>query len=129
MIHRRGVNMHPTSVIVVACVSIAIAFSISTSFAFVIPTEALGQLLIPLAIQTSGISIFKLGKIIGLRKQTNHGVHGGPIHHVFPVVHKNPSPPIDHDDSEDDYRQPTHHKAVVDAHYTEGKHIHYTSWN
>lgn len=127
--HRQSGNMHLPSVIIIACVVIIVSFFISPSFAWVIPAERLGELLIPLAIQSSGMSIFNLGKMIGARERTNYGVHGGPIHHVFPVVHKNPSPPFHHDDDEDDYRQPTHHKAVVDAHYTEGKHIHYNSWN
>lgn len=121
--------MHLPSLVIVACVFFTISYLTSPIYSFVIPTEVVGEYLIPVLIQASGMSIFRLGKMIGAKEATNHGVHGGPIHHVFPVVHKNPYPPTIDDEDGDDYRQPVHHKAVVDAHYTEGRHVHHLSWN
>lgn len=123
--------MHLPSVAILAFVCYTISLAVSSVTSWVIPTEIVGEYLIPVMIQASGMSIFRLGKMIGAREATNHGIHGGPIHHVFPVVHKNPPSPIYDDEGDDDdgHRQPVHHKHVVDSHYSEGRHIHHLSWN
>lgn len=122
-------KMHLPSLVIFAFVCYTISLLISAVTSWVIPTEAVGEVLIPVLIQASGMSIFRLGKMIGAKGATNHGIHGGPVHHVFPVVHKNPPPPAYEDEDENDHRQPVHHKYVVDSHYSEGRHVHHLSWN
>jgi hypothetical protein len=125
---------------------------VSLSASYYIPTDSIGTILIPAVIAASGRSIFKIGKIIGASATKNHGIHGGPIHHVFPKEYRVPSasPALpsssssyrgssnngDHYDDRgyDDYgdddherpRPPPLHKNVVDAHYSEGMHYHYS---
>lgn len=76
-----------------------------------------------------GKSIFKVGKMIGIHKNTNHGLHGGPIHHVFPTTYRGSPATYDDDDDHRGPPQPLDHKAVVDAHYGEGTHYHYSHWS
>lgn len=118
------------------------AYLVSASLSFYIPSESLGTYLIPAIMQASGMSIFRIGKMIGASSVKNHGVHGGPIHHVFPKTYHVPSatlpiksPPYpgsssyyddgDYDDDNYQRQPPRHHKNVVDAHYSEGMHYHY----
>lgn len=133
---------------------------------YYIPSEALGTVLIPFVIKYAGKKIFQIGKMVGAHSTKNHGIHGGPIHHVFPTEYRVPSPlnpppltkvsspPLsysspssavasypgkqhyddgyddeDYDDDRDPYplpRPPALHKNVVDAHYSQGLHYHYT---
>ena len=108
------------------------------SHCFYIPADVAGTLLIPSIMRAGGMSLYRIGKMIGIRSNTNHGLHGGPIHHVFPTTyhssHAQHSDPYyeesadgdygDHDDEEPD--PPQLHKNVVDSHYAEGKHFHYS---
>lgn len=82
-------------------------------------SEELGMAVIPKFLIDASLSFVKLGKIVGSlqAEETNHGIHGGPIHHVFPTEHAVASTSSKSSVSD--------HKAAVDAHYKHGKHYHY----
>lgn len=106
---------------------------------FYIPADVAGTLLIPGIMRAGGMSLFRIGRMIGIRANTNHGVHGGPIHHVFPTTYhstyadhydRDPESAYDdysHDDDDDEEPDfPKLHKNVVSGHYAEGTHFHYS---
>lgn len=76
-------------------------------------SEELGMAVIPKFLIDASTSFLKLGKIVGSASavEVNHGLHGGPIHHVFPTSHSTAT-------------STSEHKAVVDAHYKKGYHYH-----
>lgn len=77
-------------------------------------SEELGTAVIPKFILDSSVSFLKLGQLVGSQSshEEHHGIHGGPIHHVFPTAHVATK---DHGSD---------HKAAVDAHYKRGYHYH-----
>lgn len=78
-------------------------------------SEELGTAVIPKFLIDSSVSFLKLGQFVGSQlpqEHEHHGIHGGPIHHVFPTSH---------------VATKTHgsdHKAAVDSHYKRGYHYH-----
>lgn len=104
---------------------------------FYIPADVAGTLLIPSLMRAGGMSLYRIGRMIGVRANTNHGIHGGPIHHVFPTTyHSSHLPPVSHQDHyvDDDYEEddeppppPKLHSNVLSGHYATGQHFHYSS--
>lgn len=76
-------------------------------------SEELGMAVIPKFMLDASTSFLKLGKLVGSASaaEVNHGVHGGPIHHVFPTSHVGST-------------STSEHKAAVNAHYKRGYHYH-----
>lgn len=104
---------------------------------FYIPADVAGTLLIPSLMRAGGMSLYRIGKMIGVRANTNHGIHGGPIHHVFPTTyHSSHLPPAHQDDDHYDDEEydaddeppppPRLHTNVLAGHYSEGTHYHYS---
>jgi len=64
-----------------------LALLMDYSNGYYIDAEKLGVYLIPYLLRYSGRRIFNIGKMIGAQSVKNHGIHGGPIHHVFPKTY------------------------------------------
>lgn len=106
-----------------------------------IPAEVAGTLLIPSMMRAGGMSLYRIGKMIGVRANTNHGIHGGPIHHVFPTTfhshhtghtsahphHLSDNYYDDYDEDEEPPQPPKLHSNVVAGHLSEGTHYHFST--
>ena len=106
---------------------------------FYVPSEVLGALLIPHVMRAGSMAVYRVGKLIGTRANSNHGIHGGPIHHVFPTTFhssgQQESQSQVYDTTYNDYDEdeplpppPKLHQNVVDGHYSDGTHYHYSNY-